>query len=311
MGTASDYETPETRTKRTLQRGNFYYAMGFTLLAGLVVVVGLGVLGITSLGVFTVSTAMAMTAIAITLLGVVSFVTLTTLRRTLGILSHHETAFAEQQEQHAELAAQVQSQWREAQAVRDRNQDADVAALSARQDAYFVEEQGLAERSRVSGAVRRPLPAADDRFHGGKIRPVRDVEGIGDHYGNLLDDMGIKDTRQLWNADATDVAAALEIMPTEVEGWQSMAELMAVDGIGKQYAELLVRSGVYGIDELGAETLQPLLDRIERLERHQGNRIQGNTIGIKIVESWIRAAQAHHSKAPAVATVGGSNGPGA
>lgn len=310
MGTASDYETPETRTKRTLQRGNFYYGLAFALLAGLVVVVGLGVLGITGLGLFTVSTAMAMAAIAITMLGVVSFVTLITLRRTLGILSHHETAFAEQQKQHADLAAKVQSQWRAEQVIRDRNQDADVAAVSARQDASFLEGQGLAERSRVARAVRRPVPPSGDPFHVGKVHLVRDVEGIGDHYGNLLDDMGIKDTQQLWNADATYVAAALKIMPSEVEGWQSMAELMAVDGIGKQYAELLVRSDVSSIDELCAETPRPLLDRIHRLESHQGNRIQGNTIGIKIVESWIRAAQAHHGVTP-VAAVGGPNGPGA
>jgi len=309
METATYSETPQARTKLTLQRGNFYYGLGFALLFGLVVVVGLGVLGVTSLGVFTVSTAMAMTAIAITLLSVVSFVTLVTLRRTLGLLSHHETALQEQANRHADLAAKVQSQWRAEQVIRDRNQDADVAALSARQDASFIDTQGRLERSRTARTARGPAAPMADPFEGGQVHPVRDIEGVGEHYGKLLDDRGLTDTRKLWNADPTYVAGGLKITPAVVESWQSMAELMAVTGIGKQYAELLVRADVSSIDELCAETPQPLLSRIHRLEKHQGNRIQGNTIGIKIVQSWIQAAQAHHGVAP-MATVG-SNGPGA
>lgn len=310
METANSSETPQTRTKLTVQRGNFYYGMGFALLAGLLAVVVLGLFGITSLGVFSVSTAMAMIAVAITLLGAVSFVTLTTLRRTLGLLSHHETALAAQADRHADLAAMVQSQRQAEQVIRDRNQDADVAAVSARQDASFIEGQRRIERRRAARAVARPLGRTADPFSGGQIHPVRDVEGIGDHYGKLLDKMGLQDTRQLWNADAAHVAGALNITPPVVDGWQCMAELMAVAGVGKQYAELLVRSNVSSIDELATQTPESLLDRIHRVEQHQGNRIQGNTIGLKIVQSWIAAAQAHRPVAPTVAHAG-PNGPGA
>jgi len=110
-------QTPENRTKLTLQRGNFYFGLGFALIAGLLVVVGLGVLGITGLGLFPLTTAMAMTGIAISVLAVVSFVTLITLRRTLGLLSHHETALTEQSARHADLAAKVQAQWRAEQVI--------------------------------------------------------------------------------------------------------------------------------------------------------------------------------------------------
>jgi hypothetical protein len=294
MDTATTSVTPQTRTKLTLQRGNFYYGLGFALLAGLVAVVLLGIFGITSLGVFSVSTAMAMTGIAITLVGAVSFVTLVTMRRTLDLLSHHESALVEQAARHADLAAKVQSQWRADQVIRDRSQDDAVAVISARQDAALI--NGL----RTTGRVRASsLAIPSDPFAGGQVHPVRDVEGIGEHYGTLLDGMGLKDTKQLWNADTTYVAGALKIAPAAVEGWQCMAELMAVNGIGAQYAELLVRADVSSIDELCAETPQPLLNRIHKLEQHQGNRIQGNTIGIKIVQTWISAAQAHHGLVPA------------
>jgi predicted flap endonuclease-1-like 5' DNA nuclease len=299
MDNKSTTETPQTRTKLTLQRGNFYFALGFALLAGLLVVVGLGVLGITSPGWFSISTAFAMAAIAITMLGVVSFLTLTTLRRTISLLNHHETALAEQATRHADLAAKVQSQWHAEQIIRDRNQDDQIAVLSSRKDGLFAPSASRAQRNGTSRAGVNQTTQSDP-FEGGQVHPVIDVEGIGEHYNKLLKAIGIDDTQQLYNADTNYVADQLKITPAAVEGWQCMAELMAVTGIGKQYAELLVRSGVSSIVELRSETAQPLLNRIQKLEKQQSNRIQGNVIGLKIVQSWIDAAQAHHAVTPLV-----------
>jgi hypothetical protein len=289
MDNPTSQQTPQTRTRLTLQRGNFYFGLGFALLAGLVLVVGLGILGISSLGIFSVTTGMAMAGLAITLIAVVSIITLVTMRRTLELLSRHETALVDQARQHADLAAKVQSQWRAEQVIRDRSQDDGIAAISARQD-----KAQLATRTNgAAGGVRAKVTPADP-FEGGQVHLVRDVEGIGEHYGTLLDNLGLKDTRQLWNADSAFVAGAIKTTPAAVENWQCMAELMAVNGIGKQYAELLVRADVSSIDELCAETPQALLSRIHKLEQHKGNRIQGNTIGVKAVQGWIAAAQAHH-----------------
>jgi hypothetical protein len=297
MDTKPSNETERTRRQLTGQRGNFYFGLGFALLAGLVVVVGLGVFGITGLGVFTASTAFAMTGIAITLIAAVSFVTLVTLRRTLDLLNHHESALLEQAQRHADLASQVQSQWRAEQVVRDRGQDDGMALLSARQDAAFTADQ---RRDHNGNRASRATVVVADPFQGGQVHPVIDVEGIGEHYSKELAQLGIKDTKQLWNADTTYVAGALKVTPAAIDGWQCMAELMAVNGIGKQYAELLVRADVSSIDELCAETPQALLARIHKLEKHQGNRIQGNTIGVKSVQSWINAAQEHHGIVPTV-----------
>jgi hypothetical protein len=284
-----------TRTQVTRQRGNFYFGLGFALIAGLVIVVVLGLFGIAGLGLpgmFSVTTSLQMIGTAIALVAIVSFLTLVTLRRTLILLSSHHAALEEQAARHADLAAKVQSQWRAEQVTRDRKQDEGIAALIARPNAPLIAR----ERDVDGNGIRafRSATVVYDPFEGGQIHPVRDVEGIGDHYGKLLDDLDLKDTKQLWNADTVYVAGALQITPDAVEGWQNMAELMAITGIGKQYAELLVRADVASIDELCAETAQPLLNRIHALEAHQGNRIQGNTIGIKIVRSWIAAAQAHH-----------------
>lgn len=284
------------QTSLTMQRGNFYFGLGFALLGGLVLIVGLGALGITGLGIFSVSTGLAMAAIAITLVAAVSFVTLITLRRTLDILSDQDTILRDQADRHANLSAKVQAQWRVEQVLRDRHRDEALASITA--------SQGVAaSASPQGGGVRqtsKPVVALVDPFKGGQVHPVVDIEGIGEHYSKLLVELGLKDTKQLWNADTKYVAGALKIAPAAVEAWQCMAELMAVTGIGKQYAELLVRAQVSSIDELCAETAQQLLARIHKLEKHRGNRIQGNTIGTKVVQSWINAAQAHHGIAPAV-----------
>lgn len=290
---SSEIDT-QTRTRLTLARGNFYFSLGFALLAGLVAVVGLGLFGMPVLGIFSVNTAFAMAGIAIALIAAVAFVTLVTLRRTLDLLSHHDMALADQAARHADLAAQVQSQWRAEQVVRDRDQDEAMETLSARQDADFV-----AGRSEPNGAPKAAVET--DLFEGGQIHPVIDVEGIGEHYSKLLVDLGVKDTKQLWNADKAYLARALDATPEAIHDWQCMAELMAVTDIGQQYAELLVRADVASIDQLCNETGQPLLARIQRLEKRQGIRIQGNTIGIKAVQSWIHAAQAHRAMAAAVA----------
>lgn len=299
MATPTQTETTQTRNRLSRQRGNFYYGLGFALVIGLLAIVGLGLLGITSLGILSASTAFAMVAIAILLISAVSVITLLTLRRTIALLSRHEKVLQEQSRQQAALAAKVQSHWRAEQAIRDRNQDAALAAVVARPTHRFARPGG-ATLVKGNGAARRPA-ARYDPF--GDVHPVRDIEGIGEHYGALLDDMGIEDTQKLWNANVNDVATGVDVNPAAVDDWQNMAELMAVTGIGKQYAELLVRAGVTSIDQLRVEKVQPLLARIARVQKSQKNRIQGNTIGTKAVKSWIGAAKSHKGSRPFVAVV--------
>jgi len=51
-------------------------------------------------------------------------------------------------------------------------------------------------------------------------------------------------------ADADKLADEAEISRGLIRTWQHMSELMAVKGIGPQYAEVLVRAGVDGVDDL-------------------------------------------------------------
>ncbi|HET6405518.1 MAG TPA: DUF4332 domain-containing protein [Candidatus Thermoplasmatota archaeon] len=135
-------------------------------------------------------------------------------------------------------------------------------------------------------APARPTPFGD-------VHAVIDIEGIGPHYGVLLNAANVFNTRQLWEADPEQVAATLELPVATVDKWQQMCELLAVKGIGPQYAELLVRSGVTSIPELRDAAPAALLSALAKTQLGSDVRIQGNTIGAPTVANWIRAARDH------------------
>lgn len=132
----------------------------------------------------------------------------------------------------------------------------------------------------------RPSPFGD-------VHAVVDVEGIGPDYADRLNAAGIFNTRQLWEADAQLVAAAIETPLANVEKWQQMSELIAVKGIGPQYAELLVRSGMKTIVQLRDANETELVAAVTKMQASVGPRVQGNTIGHANVGNWIRAARDH------------------
>lgn len=127
----------------------------------------------------------------------------------------------------------------------------------------------------------------------GDIHPVGDVEGIGKIYTKQLSKLGILNTQQLWQAKTSKVAASLGLDAKTVHNWQQRAELMAVSGIGPQYAELLERSGVRSIEDLATAKPKALLRHVQEKQSSIDANIQGNTPGEPIVSSWIDAANEH------------------
>ncbi len=316
MSTSNSNEssTRESRAKDAQRRGNFYDGMGFSLLAGLLIVVGLGVFGITSFGWFSLTTAMAMIGLAIGFIALVSFITLMSMRQTLKLVAGQEDLLMQQADDHAALAARLRAETTAAQVQRDRDQDAVVAELTRRQDvseksSAIEAEKNRAERDRPdpvhilaqppSNGVSDPGDADGDPFENGDVYPVQDIEGVAEHFGPLLNEMGIKNTEELWHANTGDVAVALDVSPLVVDHWKCQSELMAVDGIAQQYSEVLVRAGVGSIRELSAQDPERLVERIAHLEDRVENRVQGNTIGTKVAKTWIASAGSHYGSAAA------------
>ena len=99
---------------------------------------------------------------------------------------------------------------------------------------------------------------------------VIDIEGIGDIYGRRLHELGIHTTDQLRLTNATVLANNLSTLTGTVERWQHMAELMTIEGVGKQTAETLVNAGVTNIDILRKMRPKELARRIRQSKGGKG-----------------------------------------
>lgn len=153
-----------------------------------------------------------------------------------------------------------------------------------------VEERPQVTKQPTTAPRKRGSPFGD-------IHPVVDVQGIGETYAKRLEGMDITDTEELWQANPDQVANTLDVPVKTVRSWQAMAELMALDGLGPQYAELLVRAGVSSIAELRNQRPEPLVKELTETEAGREYRIQGNTISSKHTREWIATAKEHDPKA--------------
>ncbi len=125
----------------------------------------------------------------------------------------------------------------------------------------------------------------------GTSQPINKIEGIGEEYTDLLHQIGIKTTKQLWEANANDVSNQTGISKKLITSWQHMAELMSITDIGPQYAELLERSGVHSIEQLqnyDATTLQKI---ITKKQNSLNINITGNAPGYTTIQHWIDSAR--------------------
>lgn len=132
-----------------------------------------------------------------------------------------------------------------------------------------------------------------DRTPFGDIHEVEDVEGIGSTYAEALEATGIQDTEQLWKADPEAVADELDIAHRRVRNWQDQGELMALDGVGPQYAELMVRAGIRSIGELAVWDPDPLMKAVEDKQAELDVKIQGAKLSEKRARTWIQQAKEH------------------
>lgn len=129
------------------------------------------------------------------------------------------------------------------------------------------------------------------RIYAGEEIPVDEIEGIGSTYVDRLSDVGIDTTNDLLASDFETVVEASQAPSATVEKWYGMAELMRVKGIGKQFAELLVRSGVTSIDELKKQKPTELAERVNEKMDSVDTTIQGAGVSDKRAGNWIQAAR--------------------
>ncbi len=127
-------------------------------------------------------------------------------------------------------------------------------------------------------------------YKGGEM-DVEELEGIGPKYAAKLKELGVHTTARLRAEDTDTLADRLGVSENHVTNWQRMAELVAVKGVGPQYAEVMVRAGIEGIPELkrrsAARMAKQINDYLETLDVN----VLGNAITEARVLSWQEEAK--------------------
>lgn len=91
---------------------------------------------------------------------------------------------------------------------------------------------------------------------------INSIEGIGPSFQAKLESAGVTTVEGLLGMGGSDSARATlaevtGIPQKRIDTWVSMADLFRVKGVGSQFAELLVRSGVRSVAALaGAEATE-------------------------------------------------------
>ena len=130
---------------------------------------------------------------------------------------------------------------------------------------WLVGRQGAKNRIAEFEARIAELQASLADLQAGKAKgtPVETVEGIGTGFGKRLRADGIETTEQLLELCATDdgvqrVCKCVDLDENTVRNWATMADLVRINGLGGQWAELMWRAGIRNVQDLARQDIEPL-----------------------------------------------------
>ena len=123
---------------------------------------------------------------------------------------------------------------------------------------------------------------------------VIEVEGIGEVYAQKLKKAGIATTDALLEAGATPAGRQKIAQKSGISGkrilrWINHVDLFRINGIQKQYAELLEAAGVDTIPELAQRDASHLHPKLAEINRQKN--LVGKLPGADQVADWVKQAK--------------------
>lgn len=123
---------------------------------------------------------------------------------------------------------------------------------------------------------------------------IEEIEGIGAEYGKKLRTADIQTTDDLLRRcgdkkGREGVAVETGISEKHLLEWANLADLMRVDGVGEEYADLLEEAGVDTVKELRTRNAQNLASAMADIneKKHLTNRVPSSDT----VQKWIDQAK--------------------
>jgi predicted flap endonuclease-1-like 5' DNA nuclease len=124
---------------------------------------------------------------------------------------------------------------------------------------------------------------------------IEDVEGIGPIFAQKLQAAGVNTTDELLDrggskAGRASLASASGLTETQLLEWVNHADLMRINGVGSEYADLLEAAGVDSCAELAQRNAANLAVTFQELDAARPNWIR-QIPSEATVEAWIAEAK--------------------
>jgi predicted flap endonuclease-1-like 5' DNA nuclease len=124
---------------------------------------------------------------------------------------------------------------------------------------------------------------------------IEDVEGIGPVFAQKLQAAGVNATDELLarggsKSGRANLAAASGLTETQLLEWVNHADLMRLNGVGSEYADLLEAAGVDSCAELAQRNAANLAQTFQELDAARPNWIR-QIPGEATVAGWIAEAK--------------------
>ena len=137
------------------------------------------------------------------------------------------------------------------------------------------------------------------------MHAIGEVEDIDSANQEKLKGLGISTTDDLLGRASTpgsrsELASAIGVTDRDILKWANCADLMRVDGIGMQFADLLEEAGVDTIPELAQRNPSNLHARV--VEVNSERQLSGRAPTAQEVDGWVEQAKA----LPRILQYGGS-----
>jgi len=126
------------------------------------------------------------------------------------------------------------------------------------------------------------------------VTKIIEIEGIGEKYAAALEGAGVATVEALLDtaggsAGRQSLAEKVGVTPQRVLEWVNRADLMRINGVGSEYADLLEASGVDTVKELA--TRRPDHLHAKMVEVNEAKKLVRQVPSESGVEKWVAEAK--------------------
>ena len=122
---------------------------------------------------------------------------------------------------------------------------------------------------------------------------IEEIEGIGPEYGNKLREVDIQTTDDLLRRcgdkkGREGVATETGLSEKHLLEWVNLADLMRINGVGEEFADLLEEAGVDTVKELATRNAENLAEAMAEVNAKKN--LTDRVPSAETVEKWVTEA---------------------